>query len=112
MNADISNRTGLNRYLLEYLLILFCLFIVFPIDVFANGAISHFGYYGTELTIAENKPFENFVVDENVIIDLRNNTISVVYEVKNASEKEEKFTMLFPYESYGCAEDKEYDEEY
>ena len=71
-------------------------------EINANGGASFPGYTGTDITLAESKPFEEFIVDEEVVIDINTSYISVVYDINNTSPVVKSFNMLFPIESKGC----------
>lgn len=77
-----------------------CLSLFLTVNAFANGAAAWPGISGNEMTIAESKPFNDFIVDEEVIIDGVNNNVSVRYSITNTSARVRDFTMVFPIGEY------------
>ena len=81
-----------------------------PSYVKANGAASHPGVAGNEVSISGNKSFDNLIVDEQVILDGIEKSVKVAYFINNISSTPRKFTMTFPIEFLGhdCKTVKEY----
>lgn len=98
MNLTLKIRGGSAFY--KWISATICLLLFFTVNAYANGAAAWPGISGNEMTIPESKPFNNFIVDEEVIIDGVNNNVSVLYSITNTSAQVRDFTMVFPIAEY------------
>lgn len=107
MDKAFSETLRSRSFIISYqsIISIICLCFLIPQNVEANGAIGHATIDGSDVTVSSSKPFNEFIVDEDVIIDFPMRRVKVKYNIYQSSPVTENLKMIFPIESnFTCDE--------